>query len=247
MRSLIVCDLDGVIFLGDTGVPGAGEALAAIEAAGHELLFCTNNSWRTPEEVAAKIRRTTGYPARSSQVVSSAMAAAEVVSQPPVFVVGGEGIRAALDARGIEVTADSAGARTVVVGLDPGFDYDRLAAAATAVRNGADLIATNLDSTYPTEGGLLPGAGALVAAVEMAGGVEALAAGKPHLPMRKIIQARAGDMPVWVVGDREDTDLSMAYAEGWTSVLVLTGVSQTTVGRPTLVLGSIAELPEHLV
>lgn len=247
MRSLIVCDLDGVIFLGETGIPGAGEALAAIEAAGHELLFCTNNSWRAPAEVAAKIRATTGYPAEVSQVLSSAMAAAELVSQSPVFVVGGAGIRAALDARGIEVTADSTVARTVVVGLDPGFDYSRLAAAATAVRNGARLIATNLDSTYPTEGGLLPGAGALVAAVERASGVEAEPAGKPHLPMRKMIEIRAGGLPVWVVGDREDTDLSMAYAEGWTSVLVLTGVSQASEGRPTLVLESIAELPQHLV
>jgi HAD superfamily hydrolase (TIGR01450 family) len=246
VSALIVCDLDGVVFLGETGVPGAGEALLAIEGAGHEWLFCTNNSWRTPGEVAAKIRATTGYPAEAAQVLSSAMAAAELVSQPPVLVVGGNGIRAALEAKGIEVCDEATAARTVVVGLDPGFDYARLAAAAGAVRHGARLIATNLDSTYPTEAGLLPGAGALVAAVERASGVEAVPAGKPYPPIRQMIASRAGARPVWVVGDREDTDLSMAYAEGWDSVLVLTGVSRTPQGRPSLVLESIALLPAHL-
>lgn len=250
--SAIVCDLDGVVYLGDEGIPGAGDTLASLAEAGHRLLFCTNNSSRTRVAVADKIRRLTGFEVDPESVLSSARAAARLVrgEATSAFVVGGDGIHEALSDEGIERTDDWRRADTVVVGLDVHFDYDRLAGAARAVRNGARLVATNHDATYPTPTGLLPGAGSIVAAVEVAAGCTAEVAGKPHDPMRRLVRERCGEDRVWVVGDRIDTDLAMAFEEGWGSVLVLTGVSGPADAEhepaPDLVLDSVADLPEAL-
>ncbi|NIQ56034.1 MAG: HAD hydrolase-like protein, partial [Gemmatimonadetes bacterium] len=100
--------------------------------------------------------------------------------------------------------------------------------AARAVRAGARFVATNHDATYPTPDGLLPGAGSIVAAVEVASEREAEVAGKPHPPMRRLVRERCGGEEIWVVGDRIDTDLAMAFEEGWGTALVLTGVSDGT-------------------
>ena len=114
----------------------------------------------------------------------------------------------------------------MVVGWDPSFTYDALARAATAVREGAAFIATNLDATFPSADGLLPGAGALVAAIETASGAHAEAMGKPHGPMLDAIERRLeGCSNVVVVGDRADTDLAGAIDRGWGRALVLSGVT----------------------
>ncbi len=243
LNRLVVCDLDGVVYLGETPVPGAGEALVAIEGAGDRVLFCTNNSWRTSAQVAARIERVVGYPATPAQVISSARVAADLVGEGPALVVGGDGIRGALTERGIEITEDPEKARAVVAGLDLEFSYRRLADATRAIREGARFVATNLDATYPTEQGLLPGAGSLVAALQTASGVTPMVAGKPFPPMREAIREAAAAREVWVVGDREDTDLEMAYLEGWRSVLVLTGVTRSPRQTPDFIVDSIADLP----
>ncbi len=246
MKSLIVCDLDGVVYLGSQPIAGAADSLMRLIDGGHEVLFCTNNSWRPPEAVAAKIADVTGFAATPEMVVTSAMVAGDLVDEGPVYVLGGPGIVVAVTGRGFETTRDPISARTVVCGIDLDLTYDSLAGASTAVRNGARLIATNHDATYPTERGLLPGAGSVLAALETASGAEAVVAGKPHAPMRALIRGRANGRPVWVVGDREDTDLEMAYVEGWRSALVLTGVTRRPEGEPTLVVGSISEFAARL-
>lgn len=246
MEFLVVCDLDGVVYLDDVAVPGAGEALDRIRAAGHRLLFCTNNAWRTPGQVAEKIRRICGFRAEPDEVLSSAMVAAGLVRSGPVLAVGGEGLRSALADHHLPLTEDPLEAAAVVAGLDLDISYRKLADAATAIRGGAQFVATNLDATFPTDRGLLPGAGSLIAAIQAASGVEPVTAGKPFPPMREAIRVRAEGRPVWVVGDREDTDLEMARIEGWVSVLVLTGVTEHPTGHPDHVLDSVVELPDVL-
>jgi HAD superfamily hydrolase (TIGR01450 family) len=251
VTATIVCDLDGVVYLGDQEVPGAGTALRSLHEAGFRLLFATNNSSRTRADGAAKITRLTGYETDRSQVVSSATAAGAMLAgtSAPALVVGGPGVIEALTDAGIIITDDPYLAGVVVVGLDVDLTYEKLARATRAVRNGARLVATNLDATYPTPIGLLPGAGSIVAALERATGVTAEAAGKPFPPMRSILAAMADSGPVWMVGDRADTDLAMADLEGWTSVLVLTGVAEGPEGidpAPHVVLDSLADLPAHL-
>lgn len=252
-RGNVVCDLDGVVYLAGHPVPGAGEALSALDRAGFALVFVTNNSTSPPRAVAAKIRDLTGFPAEPSQVISSAQAAAALLhsTQAGALVVGGEGIRLALADHGVTVTEDPDEAGAVVVGLDKDITYERLRDAALAIRRGARFIATNTDATYPTPEGLWPGSGSIVAAIEVACGVAPEVAGKPHRPIRDLIRARLGPGPVWVVGDRPETDLAMAEAEGWSGVLVLSGVvterdSLDAAFSPAVIVDSLVELPDVL-
>lgn len=249
----VVCDLDGVVYLLGNPIPGAGKALIDLDRAGYSILFVTNNSTRTPATTADRIAKLTGYPAVSHQVIGSAEAAVTLLSpdESPVLVVGGAGIRQAMSAAGILEADDPSAAAAVIVGLDTNISYHRLRDAVVAVRNGARFIATNTDATYPTPDGLWPGAGAMVAAIEVAAGTRPEIAGKPHSPIRKLIHEHLDPGPVWVIGDRPETDLAMARLEGWTSVLVLTGVVGETGAlaeehRPDLVLASLADLPEAL-
>ena len=248
MTRTVVFDLDGVLYLAEEEVPGAGAVLRALTDAGVRVLFCTNNATRTRVQAAEKIERVTGFPADPETIFTSAVAAASIVSRAdePVFVVGEEGISEALDARGIAETQDHRASRTVVAGLDRYLTYERLAHAGLAIRRGARFVGTNGDVTFPRPDGLYPGAGSILAAIAAASGTEPELAGKPHAPMRRLIGTKAvGD--VWMVGDRPDTDLAMATEEGWTSVLVLTGVvsdpAEASV-RPDHVIESVATLPE---
>ncbi len=149
-----------------------------------------------------------------------------------------------------DITANSDVPVAVVVGLDVGFDYATLAAAQAAIRGGAHFIATNADATFPVEGGVLPGGGAIVAAIAVASQQEPLVIGKPHLGLARALVDEAGGDPAAVlfVGDRLDTDIGMAAAAGMRSALVLTGVTARAdldrpgVARPDFVLETLADL-----
>jgi HAD superfamily hydrolase (TIGR01450 family) len=243
----LIFDLDGVVYLGNEAVPGAGEALARLDADGHNIMFCTNNSSRTRAQSAEKIHRVTGYAAHAEQIASSAMAASRLIeSSARVLRVGGDGVAEAIRVAGAsEVSAMDAD--TVVVGIDFSFDYDLMDRASAAVRNGARFIATNRDVTYPSPTGLKPGAGSIVAAVEAASGVVPINAGKPEEPMRKLLREMLLDGPVVMIGDRPDTDLAMADAEGWVSVLVDTGVTPADAAvepAPSHRIASIVGVPD---
>jgi 4-nitrophenyl phosphatase len=173
-------------------------------SAGIPVFFITNNSTRTPEATAEKIVSLTGVDVGGDHVLTSGQAAITMLerSDDPVHVVGEEGLRAQVLASGFSVSDDPLEANSVVVGLTRDLSYETVHKAMTAVRNGARFVATNDDTTFPTEDGLAPGCGAIVAA----------------------IAAAAGD--AWVVGDRLDTDIALVTGEdGWRSVLVLTGVT----------------------
>ena len=249
----VICDLDGVVYLSRTALPGAGDALREIERRGYHLVFATNAPLRTAEEAAAHIAAVSGYPADAGQVVTSAMAALETLmpADCPILVFGERGLAETLAGHGLALTDEPAEARTVVVGLDRHLTYDRLRITADALRAGARFVASNRDPTYPTETGPWPGGGAIVAALETATGRVAEVVGKPHPPMRAALRRRLRPGPTWVVGDRPETDLALAKAEGWTAVLVLTGVVTDPHGvspglRPDLVVPSLAEFPAHL-
>lgn len=221
-------DCDGVIWLADEPIPGAAEAVARLRAAGQRILFLTNNSWPRREDHLRKLEHL-GMPAERDEVVTSAMAAARLVDEGErVLVIGGPGVHEELAARGAEVfdpgEGDPKSADTVVVGMDLGFSFARLAAATTALRNGARLVATNEDATFPTGDGLLPGAGSVVAAVATAGGVQPEVAGKPHEPVARLVKEMAGEITI-MVGDRPSTDGRFARLLGVRFGLVLTGVT----------------------
>src|SRR5262249_50875521 len=113
----------------------------------------------------------------------------------------------------------------VVVGRSVALDFAELAAAATAIRSGARFVATNNDATFPTPHGLEPGAGAVVAYLEVGSGRKAEVAGKPNQPAADLRRARFG-APRVVVGDRPDTDGLFAARIGAPFALVLSGVTR---------------------
>ena len=247
----LIFDLDGVLYKGDEAIPGAGEALARLQSAGSQIVFVTNNSTRTSEETADRIALLTGFEARPGQVVSAAQAAVSMLApdETPALLFGAWGVRPVLLEHGLAETADWRTARAVIVGLDLGLSYETLTRAVMAVSNGARFIATNVDATYPTPEGLWPGAGALVAAVTAATGVEPEVAGKPHPPLRNLLRTRLSPGESLVIGDRPETDLALGVAEGWKTVLVLTGVTAPgteVVPEPDYILESVAGLPDLL-
>ena len=248
-----VVDLDGVLYIDDEGVPGAGEALRLLDDGGHRLVFVTNNSTKTAAMVAARIEERTGFAPDLASIVTSGQATGHYLRGrvARAFVVGSSGLAETLADFGISTVADWREADVVVVGLDVDLDYQRLAGAARAVRNGAAFVATNLDATYPTPTGLDPGGGAMAAAIAVSSGVEPFVCGKPHEPIRVLVRTKVDTGPVWVVGDRPETDLAMAKAEGWGSVLVLSGVTTDVAEvpesfQPDVVLESVADLPQVL-
>ena len=250
----LVCDLDGVIYRGDQAVPGAPEAIATLRGEGVQVLFCTNNSGSTVSQYVQKLARF-DIAIESQEILTSAMVTAEVLEDrgfagKTALVVGGDGIREALGDVCISVKDDPSVTVTdlVVVGYDPSFDYDAMKRASLAVRRGARLIATNDDASFPAADGLWPGAGAILASIERASGVKAEVMGKPNAPMMDVVAERLrGAQRIAVVGDRADTDLAGGSSRGWTTILVLSGVTSmdevSGLGTaPDHVLASLSEI-----
>lgn len=247
----VVCDIDGVILLGPTAVPGAREALSRLRGAGLKIVLATNNASRKPERVRQNVIEVVGFDSGEDGVVNSGAATAEHIAGVvhEVFVLGTEGLRDTLRERGVHVTGDWSEADAVVAGLDPAVTYTGLARAGLAIQNGAEFYATNTDSSYPRPDGMYPGAGALVAAVATTTGREPIVCGKPHEPMRRALARHSGAHPV-IIGDRLETDIALGKAEGWPTILTLTGVVRDpdTISpdlTPDLVVDSIAELPDR--
>ena len=164
------------------------------------------------------------------------------------FVLGSPALAETLEGAGISIVAADE-AECVVVGLDRDLSYGAIDAAARAVRRGSAFLATNVDSTYPTPSGLAPGAGAIVAAVATAAETEPVVCGKPTPVFGALVRDQLVGDETWMVGDRPETDVALALAEGWASVLVLTGVTSDPSEvpgelTPDHVLASVAELPE---
>ena len=218
-----VLDLDGVMWLGDQPIYGSADAVARLRANSQRVVFLTNNSSLTVGDYVAKLRNM-GVPVEESDVVTSAQAAASMLSpSSTALVCAGKGVDEALQRRGVR-TVRSGRADAVVVGWHREFDFDRLTAAYRAVASGARLIGTNDDATYPTPTGLLPGGGAILAAVSYATGKPAEVAGKPFKAMVGLVKERVGRVEV-VVGDKASTDGALARNLGARFILVLSGVT----------------------
>lgn len=211
-----------MVWLAGTGLPGAAGAVARLREAGCRVVFLTNNSSLTVGEYVERLSAA-GIPAEPADLLTSALAAAAVLAGDlpagaKVLACAGAGVVEALRDRGFEVVEEGPCA-AVVVGWHRHFDFTRLAQASSAVRAGARFVATNTDPTYPGPDGLLPGNGALVAAVATASGRSPEVAGKPEAPTVALVRERFGDRGV-IVGDRPSTDGALASALGWPFALV---------------------------
>ena len=232
----ILCDLDGVVWLMHQPIAGSVNAIQLLKNAGHRVLFVTNNSYSVisdQENALAKI----GIDAHNDVVTSSQAAGALLRKGERVLLGGGPGAVEAVKNAGAVLAGRSDDQTdseidqevdTVMVGFHPSFDYRGLTRLSQAVRNGARLIATNDDATYPTPRGLIPGGGSILASVVAASGVQPIIAGKPHQPMADLVRQVLGVTDLsdaWMVGDRPSTDGLFALTVGCKFAQVLTGIS----------------------
>lgn len=224
--TVVALDLDGVLWRGDEPIPGSVEAVAKLAAAGARVAYLTNNSSLRVSDYVDKFARF-GVDAAPDQILTSAQAAAELLTGSlaagaRVLPCAGAGVVEALEQAGFTIV-DRSPADAVVVGFHRTFDFDGLDRAAAAARDGARLVATNADPTYPGPGHVWPGSGSILAAVATASGRTAEVAGKPEAPMVAMVRHRLGDAGV-MVGDRPSTDGALATALGWPFALVLSGI-----------------------
>lgn len=240
-------DLDGVVYLGPVAVPGAAEGLARLRDRGVRVGFVTNNANRPPQVVADHLNEL-GIAAQKSDVVTSAQAAAHLLSMrfgpgARVLAVGGAGVGDALEEVGL-IAVGSADDQPVAVMQGWGADltWEHLNEAAVAIHRGAHWVATNTDPTRPTDRGIVPGNGAAVAAVRMAVNAEPEVAGKPYRPLLDETVQRLGAARPIFVGDRLDTDIAGAHVAGLDSMLVLTGAHSAV----DLLAADPASRPTHL-
>jgi 4-nitrophenyl phosphatase len=243
---VLLCDLDGVVWLAHRAVPGSVESLRKAAAAGIEVLYVTNNSFSTVAEQEEHLSAI-GLDARG-RVVTSAMSAGSILRPGGrVLVCGGAGLREEVARAGCEVVVahEHPGRRDdysdVVVGLYREFDYTVLADAMRAVRGGARLVGSNSDNSYPTPDGLLPGGGSVVAAIATAAGVEPVVTGKPHEPMARLVLSRfpgIGPDRYLMVGDKVSTDGAFARTIGCRFGFVLTGVGSAGDAPPDCITGA---------
>ncbi|HEX6516815.1 MAG TPA: HAD-IIA family hydrolase [Nocardioidaceae bacterium] len=226
-------DLDGVVYIGPQVVPRVPERLEKAASAGMRLAYVTNNASRPPSVVAQHLREL-GIPARTDDVVTSAQAAARLLSamvEPGavVFVIGGAGLDEALGELGFTPVRDlEAGAAAVVSGYNPDLPWRTVTDGAILVRNGLPWVASNTDMTVPTAHGPGLGNGVLVEAVARFAHRRPEVAGKPQPTLFEETVRRVGGKRPLVVGDRLDTDIEGARNAGYDSLLVLTGVTGIT-------------------
>jgi len=256
----LIIDLDGVIWLGGDPITGAAEAIAALRARGIKVLFLTNEPLRSRGTIAARLTDI-GIPATATQVMTSAAAAARTVGSLPglltrrALVLGPPALHDEISAAGFQLlTCENAcQADVVVVGGHEGFNYRELRAATVAIRNGARLFATGRDPVFPTPAGPEPATGAVVAAIEAAGGRPAVVVGKPEPIIFDIArEALAGCQRIANIGDNLTTDIVGAKRAGLDAILVLTGTTdraelERAAIQPDMVLDSLASVPTAIM
>jgi 4-nitrophenyl phosphatase len=221
-------DLDGTMYRGTERIEAASDFVKKLKEKGIPYLFVTNNSSRTPAQVAKKLLDF-DIPASKELVFTTSQATANYISEKnskaSVYVIGEEGITTALEEKGLKFAGEDAD--FVVVGIDRDINYEKLAVACLAVRNGATFISTNGDIAIPTERGLLPGNGSLTSVVAVSTQTKPIFIGKPEsIIMEQALKVLGtAKEETLMVGDYYDTDILAGINAGMDTLLVHTGVT----------------------
>lgn len=245
----LLLDLDGTLIKGSSPINGAVEFMWEVEKLHIPYLYWTNNSTRTPDMVIELLHEQ-GFPGDVNHVYTSGIATAEwliehVSKTPTVYVIGEIGLKQVLQQAGIHIvegTSDCVDA--VVSGLDRQVDYIQLSSAMTHVIRGAVFIGTNSDHALPTESGVLPGAGAILAFLERATKSSAYIIGKPNPAFVVSACDRLGALPaeVVVIGDNSETDIASAVLAGAQTIWVKSGIQSTVTATADQEIASIGDL-----
>lgn len=250
--------MDGVLYTGDRPIEGASRAVKWFRDRGKKLIFSTNNSAGTRTEYVRKLAKM-GISVRESEIVTSGYATAMYLRKrcprAKIYVIGENGLRSELKQVGLKLVSqgEAEEATHVVAGLDRKINYIKIAGGLRALLAGAEFIATNADTTYPTEVGLSPGAGAMVGALAGCAGKEpSLVIGKPSPNILKIALRLLSARPreTAIIGDRIDTDVRAGKMTGLRTILVLSGACtkkevqkvEDTEMAPDFVFKSIVEV-----
>ena len=250
MKHGYLIDMDGVLYSGTEMIKGADQFIRELRQRDTPFRLLTNNSQRTRRDIVAKLARM-GIDVTESHVYTCAMATASFLEQQKpkgtAFVIGEGGLLNALHVHGYAVVDHDPD--YVVVGEGRTFNLELVEAAVRMIVRGAKLIATNLDPNCPTQNGLRPGCGAMVAMLETATGAKAFSVGKPSPFMMRAARKELGMMTAetTMIGDTMDTDILGGVQLGFHTVLVLSGGTRREdlkkySYQPELVVQSIADL-----
>lgn len=225
----VILDMDGVLWREKSPLIDMPATFNEMLRRGWKIVLATNNSTKTPAAYQALIRDF-GVELEESQILTSSQAVADLLHRKfpmggPVYVIGETGLQVALAERGFYLTDSYPVA--VVVGIDRQITFEKLRTATLLIRAGAKFYATNPDRTFPTPEGLIPGAGALLAALEASTDQTPIIAGKPHPAILEVALQRLGTRPAetLMVGDRLETDILGGQNAGCKTALVLSGVT----------------------
>jgi 4-nitrophenyl phosphatase len=231
----VLFDMDGVIYVGNQPLPGVQDLLDYLDATGRRWLCITNNASNTSQMFADKLAKM-NIKANPAHILGSAEATAawlgeQVPQKGKVIMLGMEGLRTALLNEGFTLVDDPFEAEFAVAGINFNLVYEDVARIALAVRNGARFVGTNIDPTYPSERGQIPGTGSIIAMLEAATSVKPEIVGKPYPGMYQLAMHRVHSQPAetMMVGDRYETDITGATTLGLVTTGVLTGISSREV------------------
>jgi 4-nitrophenyl phosphatase len=254
----LLIDLDGTLYHGQHMISGADVLIRTLKSNHIPYLFVTNNSTRTPEDVAALLNGM-GIEAEPNDVCTSSQATAKyIMERSPgarVAIIGEDGLRQAVTKAGLQEVLENP--EYVVQGIDRTFTYDTLSSAVGWISEGAQFILTNPDLRLPSDVGVIPGAGTIAAAIEAGTGVKPLVIGKPSSHLMTYAMDILGMEPseVAVIGDSIRTDIAAGAAAGCETILVLTGVTseaslqediRMTGVEPTIICKDLHDLLDHL-
>ncbi|MBM3179132.1 MAG: HAD-IIA family hydrolase [Chloroflexi bacterium] len=251
----LILDMDGVIWKSDAPIGDLPEIFARIRERGLKFVFATNNGTKTPEEYQQKLADL-GVDIEPWQVVTSAMGIAFMLAQKypkgtKIFMIGEDGIRVALEEKGFEILSveNAPEAKAVVMGIDRGINFQKVAEATLLVRAGIPFYTTNTDRTFPTPRGEIPGSGAWLSVIITATGVEPIVAGKPFPYLMELALEKLGKKKedTLVIGDRLETDIAAGQNVGCPTALVLSGVSRKEqadqwMPQPDMIMDSLSVL-----
>ncbi len=250
----LITDMDGVLWHGRTPMPGLVEFFHFLREHDVRFVCATNNASVLAEALAERLQGW-GTDVTAEEIVTSSIATADYLesSLPPaarLYVVGMEGLRVPLQRKGFELAEDNVAA--VVAGIDWNLTFNQLKRAALNIRAGAKFIGTNGDRTFPSAEGIIPGAGAILAALEAATDVKPFIIGKPEPVLYQMALSRLQAVPeqTLVLGDRLETDILGAVRLGLKSALVLSGVTTrqqlaASDYQPDWIFDDIADLQNH--
>jgi 4-nitrophenyl phosphatase len=247
--------MDGVLWRGNQPLGDLSTLFRIITQRGYRVALATNNATLSVTDYQAKLRRF-GVELEDWQIVNSSQAVGHYLRQcfpsgGKVYIIGEAGLIETLASQGFELAETDVLA--VVAGMDRGLTYDKLRRATLLIREGALFIGTNPDRTFPLPEGQVPGAGAILAALEAATDVSPIIIGKPAPEMYRVALQRLDVTPeqTLVVGDRLETDIIGAQALGCRTALVLSGVTTEEAARswrpaPDWIEADLTELVSHL-